>query len=149
MRCGFLAGACFVLSSMVVTAQNQGATVYDASIERGISQPILLKSVKPTYTPEARAARIQGMVLMETVVRSNGTVGDVKMVKPELWRYLGPAAKDAGPVTLLTTAEIARLGLDTQAVKAMKQWLFKPATKDGKPVAVRIRVELTFALGLK
>jgi outer membrane biosynthesis protein TonB len=28
----------------------------------------------------------------------------------------------------------------------MKQWQFKPGTKDGKPVAVRIHVEMTFTL---
>jgi hypothetical protein len=28
----------------------------------------------------------------------------------------------------------------------MKQWEFKPAMKDGKPVAVRVHVEMTFSL---
>jgi TonB family protein len=37
-------------------------------------------------------------------------------------------------------------GLDEEAVKAMKQWEFKPGTKDGKPVAVRIHVQMRFAL---
>jgi protein TonB len=37
-------------------------------------------------------------------------------------------------------------GLDQEAIKAAKQWLFKPGTKDGKPVAVRVMIELTFML---
>ena len=37
-------------------------------------------------------------------------------------------------------------GLDKNAVTAMKQWEFKPGTKDGKPVAVRVSVSITFAL---
>ena len=37
-------------------------------------------------------------------------------------------------------------GLDTQAVEAARQWLFKPGTKDGKPVAVRVALEMTFTL---
>ena len=37
-------------------------------------------------------------------------------------------------------------GLDGQAVKAMKQWLFKPGTKDSRPVAVRVAVEMKFTL---
>jgi outer membrane biosynthesis protein TonB len=39
-----------------------------------------------------------------------------------------------------------RFGLDNEAVKAARQWVFKPGTKDGKPVAVRIILELTFSL---
>ena len=34
--------------------------------------------------------------------------------------------------------------LDKEAVKAMKQWQFKPGTKDGKPVDVAVDVEMTF-----
>jgi len=36
--------------------------------------------------------------------------------------------------------------LDQQAVEAMRQWTFKPGTKDGKPVAVRVDVQMTFTL---
>ena len=35
-------------------------------------------------------------------------------------------------------------GLDQQALEAVKQWEFRPGTKDGKPVAVRVHIELTF-----
>ena len=40
----------------------------------------------------------------------------------------------------------AAFGLDQPAVKAMKRWTFKPGTKDGKPVPVRVSVEMTFTL---
>jgi hypothetical protein len=36
------------------------------------------------------------------------------------------------------------LGLDRQAVNAMKQWIFRPGMKEGKPVAVRLMIKLTF-----
>jgi Gram-negative bacterial TonB protein C-terminal len=39
-----------------------------------------------------------------------------------------------------------KYGLDEQAVTAMKKWVFKPGTKDGKPVAVRVDVEMSFRL---
>jgi protein TonB len=80
--------------------------------------------VKPQYTQEALAARIEGTVWLEAVVLSDGTVGDVFVV-----RSLDSV-----------------LGLDRQAVTAMKQWEFKPGTKDGKAVAVRVEVEMTFTL---
>lgn len=36
--------------------------------------------------------------------------------------------------------------LDGEAVKATKQWRFRPGTKDGEPVAVQVMIELTFTL---
>jgi TonB family protein len=38
------------------------------------------------------------------------------------------------------------LGLDEKAIEAVKNWRFKPAMKDGKPVAVQISVEVEFHL---
>mgnify|MGYP003509931133 FL=1 len=37
-------------------------------------------------------------------------------------------------------------GLDEAAIQALKQWRFDPGTKDGKPVAVRVEVEMSFTL---
>jgi periplasmic protein TonB len=58
------------------------------------------------------------------VVLSDGTVGDVKVARSLDTKY----------------------GLDQQALDAAKQWVFKPGTKDGEPVAVQVSLELTFAL---
>lgn len=90
----------------------------------GVSLPIPIKQVKADYTPEARTARIEGTVRLSCVVLANGHVGDVTVVQ----------SLDAD------------LGLDRQAVDALKQWEFKPGTKDGKAVDVRIEVEMTFTL---
>jgi len=49
---------------------------------------------------------------------------------------------------LLTPAEVTKSRLDQQAMEAAKQWVFQPGTKDGKRVAVRIQIALTFALGI-
>ena len=38
------------------------------------------------------------------------------------------------------------LGLDAEALKALDQWRFIPAKKDGKPLAVEVRVAVTFRL---
>jgi periplasmic protein TonB len=90
----------------------------------GVSAPKLVKEVKPNYTPEARAAKIQGTVLLSAVVREDGTVGDVKVSR----------------------SLDAKYGLDAEAVKAAKQWTFTPGMKDGKPVAVAVTIELAFNL---
>lgn len=90
----------------------------------GVTLPAILKSAKPNYTHEAMQQRIEGTVTLDTVVRADGGVGDVTVVKSLDSVY----------------------GLDNEAVKAVKQWAFKPGTKDGKPVAVLVRVELSFRL---
>ena len=90
----------------------------------GVSLPTVVTPVSPQYTPEAMAARIEGTVVLSTVALADGAIGEVTV-----------------PQSLDNT-----LGLDEQAVKAMKQWRFKPGMKDGKPVAVRISVEMHFTL---
>jgi protein TonB len=96
-------------------------TIYETKTP-GITPPRVVKRVHPAYTAEARAARIQGLVELECVVLSNGTIGDVRVVKT-----LDP-------------------GLDAEAIKAVRQWRFEPGAKDGQPVAVRVAIEMTFTL---
>ena len=88
----------------------------------GIAPPSLLREVKPDYTEEGRRRGIEGDVDLEIVVRSDGSVGDVKMV-----RGLGA-------------------GLDQRAVDAVRQWRFAPATKQGVPVDVIVQVSVEFRL---
>ena len=98
-------------------------TIYDAG-SNGVSIPTLVREVKPSYTADAIANRIQGTVLLAAVVLPNGTVGEV---------------------TVLRSLD-TRFGLDAQAVLAAKQWLFNPGMKDGLPVAVRVTIEMSFTL---
>ncbi len=88
----------------------------------GVEAPEMLKDVKPMYTADAKRAGIQGKVVMDCVVLPDGRVGDVRVT-----RKLDP-------------------GLDGEAVKALKQWRFRPGHKDGKAVPVQISVEMPFTL---
>jgi len=90
----------------------------------GVTPPVVVKEIKAEYTQAAKDARIQGTVIMDAVVLDDGTVGEVKV----------------------TRSLDAVHGLDEAAVNATKQWQFKPGTKDGKPVAVRVEIEMTFTL---
>ena len=90
-----------------------------------VTPPQPIKIVKAVYTPQGRAARIEGVVVLEAIVLPDGTVGDdVKVTRSLDTKY----------------------GLDEQAVKATKQWKFKPATRDGKPVACPVAIEQDFHL---
>ena len=110
----------FVVALAVASAQAQDDTVYTAG--GGVSLPTVTKQVPALYTPEAMAKRIKGRVGLSVVVLADGKVGEVKV----------------------TQSLDSKYGLDDSAVKAMKQWEFKPGLKDGKPVAVRVSVEMAF-----
>lgn len=90
----------------------------------GIVNTRLLREVRPQYTAEALRAEITGTVDLEVVVLPDGTVGDVRIT-----RSLDPV-----------------FGLDEEAVKAARQWLFEPGTRFGEPVAILVDVALDFNL---
>jgi TonB family protein len=90
----------------------------------GIVLPEVLKEVKPAYTADAMRAKVQGVVWLECIVMPDGTVGDVKITK----------------------SLDSVFGLDHEAIKAARQWRFKPGMRQGQPVPVIITIELTFTL---
>lgn len=88
----------------------------------GVTPPRLLKEVRADYTDEARRAGVTGEVVLEIVVRRDGSVGDVRILQ-----RLGS-------------------GLDQRAVQAVRQWRFAPATLKGVPVDVVVEVGVEFKL---
>ena len=110
----------FAIAAVAVQAQD--ATVYKPG--DGVTLPQPTRQVKAQYTAEAMQQMIEGEVLLGVVVKSDGSVGAIE-VKESL---------------------DAVYGLDDNAVKAMKQWVFRPGTKDGKPVSVRVDVKMRFTL---
>lgn len=88
----------------------------------GITPPQLQREVKPVYTDEGRRRAIEGDVVMEIVVRRDGSVGDVRLT-----RTLGA-------------------GLDQRAIAAVKQWRFSPARRQGAAVDILVEVAVGFAL---
>lgn len=101
---------------------DQDRTVYRK--EDGVTMPEAIRLVKPEYTPEALQARIQGRVILKTVVWPDGSVKDVEIVESLDTEY----------------------GLDNQATSALKQSEFKPGLWMGAAVPVQIEVEMRFAL---
>lgn len=92
--------------------------------DKGLTLPKVVKEVNPQYTQEAMKAAIQGIVIVECVVKTDGTVGDVRVTR-----------------SLDTT-----YGLDDRAIEAAKAWRFKPGSKNGKPVPVVVTLDFAFAL---
>ncbi len=91
----------------------------------GVVSPVLIESsgVQPVYPEEAQRAGLEGLVVLEAIVDEHGRVGhDIKVL-----RRLGH-------------------GCDEAAVVAVRQWRFRPATRNGKPIKVRRIFPILFRL---
>lgn len=113
--------------SAFVFAQDQGEHIYRVckageTTDCVDTPPTPLKTPDPYYTEEARRAKYQGTVMVATTVGTDGKTHDVH------------AGHNLG------------YGLDKEAEKAVKNWRFKPAMLNGKPVAAKVQVEVNFRL---
>jgi TonB family protein len=109
------------LGAPIAKTVAQAAQVVDGK-DPGVTLPKVTHEVNARYTPEALKARIQGWMKLTAVVRTDGTPGDIKV----------------------TESLDKEHGLDKQAVAALEQWRFEPGAKDGKPVPVRVTIEMRF-----
>lgn len=87
--------------------------------------PVAIKQIPPVYPEFAKKSGIQGEVILEVEVFTDGSVGAIEVVKSLM----------SGPG-----------GLDEAAIKAVKQWEFSPAKSGGKPVACWVTFPVGFNL---
>ena len=80
----------------------------------------MIQKSDPEYTREAIEAQLQGTVLLATVIATDGIPSEIRVVKG-----LGK-------------------GLDEKAVECLQKWRFKPGTRDGEPIPVKVSVEINF-----
>jgi len=107
-------------ANIVATPRHDLGKVY--TVGEGVTAPIPIYKPEPPYTKEARAAKLEGTNTFSVVVDDSGNVADVQ---PK--RTLGK-------------------GLDESAAQTIRTWKFEPATKKGKPVPVRVIVEVSFRI---
>ena len=88
----------------------------------GVTNPVPLMTPEAEFSDEARRNKYQGICLISIVVDARGYPRN-----PRVIRSLG-------------------MGLDEKALEAVQKYRFKPAMKDGKPVAAMIGVEVNFRL---
>ncbi len=109
-------------SMLAPTAQGNGEAPY--VVGNGIQAPNILSQPLPSYTDEARAAHVEGVVVLQVIIRKDGTVDSFKSLKS-----LG-------------------YGLDESAIKTIAEsWRFQPGTLNGQPVDVVANIMVTFKLG--
>ncbi len=92
-------------------------------VGNGVKPPIAIYQPLPAYTEEARKARAEGIVLIQAIIRRDGTVDSFKVL-----RGLG-------------------YGLDESAINTIAtKWRFRPGTLNGTPVDVQANIEVSFRL---
>ena len=108
-----------VLVPCLVTARDAVVALFKTA---GVSEPKCIWCPQAPYTDEARKAHQQGTVKFDAIIDEQGRVSAATLVQGDDY------------------------GLSTQAMSAVKNWRFAPATKSGKPVRVCSQIEMTFRL---
>ncbi|MEO5819140.1 MAG: TonB family protein [Vicinamibacteraceae bacterium] len=93
-------------------------------IGNGVLPPELIHRTSPQYTAEAMRAKIQGISLLSGVVGVDGTLQDIRVAR----------------------SLDGTFGLDQEAIKCVRQWRFRPGTKQGQAVPVYVTIEVAFNL---
>jgi protein TonB len=99
---------------------NMGGGVYQ--IGGSVHAPVPIYTVDPEFSEEARKAKFSGNVQVALVVDDRGLPKNIRVE-----RGVG-------------------MGLDEKAIEAVRQYRFKPAMKDGKPVPVELWIEVNFQI---
>ena len=89
-------------------------------ISQGVTRGLLVQKVEPQYPTLARAARVQGDVVLSAVIDTNGQITNLQLVSGH--PMLVPAA-----------------------IAAVKQWRYKPTQLNGEPVPVVTTITVNFA----
>jgi protein TonB len=99
---------------------NTGGGLY--AIGGGVSKPVVLYAPDAEFSEEARKAKFSGNVEVYLIVDEAGAPSHIRVV-----RGVG-------------------MGLDDKAIEAVRQYKFKPAMKDGKPVKVPLYIDVNFQI---
>jgi len=87
--------------------------------------PVILRRVPPVYPESLRRLRMQGTVILEAEILTDGSIREI-----EVYRSLMAGEG----------------GFDEAAIQALRQWQFQPARSGGRPVACWIRIPIVFEL---
>ncbi|HVU32625.1 MAG TPA: energy transducer TonB [Opitutaceae bacterium] len=82
--------------------------------------PVPIRTVAPDYPQQLKRDGVSGIVVVKVTVDDTGRVADA------------------------TVEKSTNAGFNTSAVEAVKQWRFKPAHQNGKPVTVRLALPIKF-----
>ena len=101
-----------------------GSAIGPYGIGNGVTGPALLHRTQPQYSADAMRAKIQGVAVLSGIVGVDGTLHDIRVAR----------------------SLDGTFGLDQEAIACVRQWRFRPGTRQGKPVAVYVTIEVAFTL---
>jgi TonB family protein len=93
-----------------------------AAVAANAAAPVLVSRIEPEYTAEARSKGVEGVTTLYAEVTSEGSAANIRVIKS-----LDP-------------------GLDARAIAALKQWRFRPGSRNGRPVTMVAIIEVNFRL---
>lgn len=106
--------------SLIVLISALGTLPVSLRAADGMEPPVPVRTIAPKFPDEMRRAGNSGLVTVSCLIDEKGNVTDPKIVK---------ASNDA---------------FSEPALEALKKWKFKPAKKDGEPVAIRVNIPVQF-----
>ena len=118
---GVIGGIVSATSSLASVPKLQPVVPQRVRISQGVTRGLLVHRVEPSYPPLARAARVQGDVVLTAVISVNGDIENLQLVSGH--PMLVPAA-----------------------ISAVKQWRYKPYLLNGQPVEVETTITVIFSL---
>ena len=93
--------------------------------DQGVDPPVFTRKVQPKYPDQAVKIKLQGYVILEAILRKDGSVDNIKVL-----RGLGKG----------------KFGFEDEAIKALRQWEFLPGKVNGKPEDVRMSLQVSFVI---
>jgi len=93
-------------------------------VGNGVTPPDLVHRTSPQYTADAMRAKLQGVAVLTGIVGIDGRLHDIRIAR----------------------SLDATFGLDQEAIACVRQWVFRPGMRQGKPVAVYVTIEVAFNL---
>ena len=118
---GAMGGVIGSMQTSPSSDSSQMATPQRVRVSSGVSQGFVVKKVAPQYPDDARAARIQGVVLLKAIIDKEGNIANLELISGH--PMLAPAA-----------------------IEAVKQWKYRPYMLAGHPVEVETQIQVNFAL---
>ena len=103
------------------TSDTHKKAVHSVNVKAEVMQNQIVSKLPPVYPPDAKAARIQGKVVLDAVIGTDGHVENLKVV--------------SGPKEL-----------QQSALDAVRQWVYKPFLLNGNPVDVTTTINVTYTL---
>jgi periplasmic protein TonB len=118
---GVIGGIINATSSLAAVPKFVPVAPQRVRISQGVTKGLLVHRVEPAYPTLARAARVQGEVVLSAIIDANGQITNLQLVSGH--PMLVPAA-----------------------LAAVREWRYKPYLLNGQPVEVETTITVIFSL---